>query len=63
MARNLFNMTPELLMADGHADKWLVDPPREGAFALSKALADIHQAGQQTVPAEESPIAAVARRP
>ncbi len=44
VARNLFNMTPELLMADGHADKWLVDPPREGAFALSKALADIHQA-------------------
>jgi 23S rRNA (uracil1939-C5)-methyltransferase len=25
------------------ADKWLVDPPREGAFALVKALADIHQ--------------------
>ena len=36
-------MTPALLMADGNADKWLVDPPREGAFALSKALADIHQ--------------------
>ncbi len=44
VARNLFNMTPELLMGDGVADKWLVDPPREGAFALSKALADIHQA-------------------
>jgi 23S rRNA (uracil1939-C5)-methyltransferase len=26
------------------ADKWLVDPPREGAFALAKALADLHQA-------------------
>ena len=24
------------------ADKWLVDPPREGAFALAKALADLH---------------------
>lgn len=43
VARNLFEMTPALLMADGHADKWLVDPPREGAFALCKALADIHQ--------------------
>ena len=43
VGRNLFNMTPALLMADGNADKWLVDPPREGAFALSKALADIHQ--------------------
>lgn len=43
VARNLFEMTPEMLVADGMADKWLVDPPREGAFALSKALADIHQ--------------------
>ncbi|WP_404302727.1 23S rRNA (uracil(1939)-C(5))-methyltransferase RlmD [Alicycliphilus denitrificans] len=44
VARNLFEMTPQVLIADGRADKWLVDPPREGAFALSKALADIHQA-------------------
>ena len=43
VARNLFEMTPELLTQDGVADKWLVDPPREGAFALSKALADLHQ--------------------
>ena len=43
VARNLFEMTPELLVADGVADRWLVDPPREGAFALSKALADLHQ--------------------
>jgi len=41
-ARNLFEMTPELLVADGVADKWLVDPPREGAFALVKTLADLH---------------------
>jgi 23S rRNA (uracil1939-C5)-methyltransferase len=25
------------------ADKWLVDPPREGAFALIKALVELHQ--------------------
>ncbi|MCJ0763804.1 23S rRNA (uracil(1939)-C(5))-methyltransferase RlmD [Variovorax terrae] len=43
VARNLFEMTPELLTRDGSADKWLVDPPREGAFALAKALADLHQ--------------------
>jgi 23S rRNA (uracil1939-C5)-methyltransferase len=43
VARNLFEMTPEMLAADGVAHKWLVDPPREGAFALSKALADLHQ--------------------
>ncbi len=44
VARNLFEMTPEMLVADGAADKWLVDPPREGAFALVQALADIEQA-------------------
>jgi len=43
VARNLFEMTPEMLVEDGAADKWLVDPPREGAFALAKALADLHQ--------------------
>ncbi|MGV3728497.1 23S rRNA (uracil(1939)-C(5))-methyltransferase RlmD [Hydrogenophaga sp.] len=42
-ARNLFDMTPAQLVADGVADKWLVDPPREGAFALAKALADLYQ--------------------
>jgi 23S rRNA (uracil1939-C5)-methyltransferase len=42
-ARNLFEMTPELLVSDGTADKWLVDPPREGAFALVRALVDLHQ--------------------
>lgn len=43
VARNLFEMTPALLAADGVAEKWLVDPPREGAFALAKAIADIAQ--------------------
>jgi len=42
-ARNLFEMIPEQLIADGVADKWLVDPPREGAFALALALASLHQ--------------------
>src|SRR3954469_17259592 len=43
LARNLFEISPPQLVADGHADRWLVDPPREGAFALAKALADLHQ--------------------
>lgn len=43
VARDLFEMTPGQLITDGAADKWLVDPPREGAFALAKALADLHQ--------------------
>lgn len=54
-ARNLFEMTPELLVSDGIADKWLVDPPREGAFALVRALANLHQ---QRLGAPDHPITA-----
>jgi len=43
VARNLFEMDAQRLQADGSADKWLLDPPREGALALCKALADVHQ--------------------
>ena len=43
VARNLFEMTPELLVADGAADKWLVDPPREGAFSLVQTLVELCQ--------------------
>jgi 23S rRNA (uracil1939-C5)-methyltransferase len=39
--RNLFELEPAALKALGPADRWLVDPPREGAFALVKALADL----------------------
>jgi len=43
-ARNLFEVGAGDLVAAGGADRWLVDPPREGAFALAKALADVHAA-------------------
>ncbi len=43
VVRNLFEMNPELLCQDGAADKWLVDPPREGAFSLVQVLAELHQ--------------------
>jgi 23S rRNA (uracil1939-C5)-methyltransferase len=46
-ARNLFELTPEDLVAWGRADRWLVDPPREGAFALVKALGDLQQAPRE----------------
>jgi 23S rRNA (uracil1939-C5)-methyltransferase len=39
--RNLFELDAAALAALGHADRWLVDPPREGAFALAKAAADL----------------------
>lgn len=48
--RNLFELTPEVLAADGTADKWLVDPPREGAFALAKAAAELVQSGADWAP-------------
>ena len=41
VARNLFELSAADLASYGPADKWLVDPPREGAFALAKALADL----------------------
>jgi 23S rRNA (uracil1939-C5)-methyltransferase len=40
--RNLFEITPDDLRAAGPAQRWLIDPPREGAFALAKAVADMH---------------------
>jgi len=52
VARNLFEMTPEVLVGDGSADKWLVDPPREGAFALVQALAALRQRGIDGVATE-----------
>jgi 23S rRNA (uracil1939-C5)-methyltransferase len=35
---DLFKMTPEALTGLGRFNKWLVDPPRDGAFELVKAL-------------------------
>jgi 23S rRNA (uracil1939-C5)-methyltransferase len=40
MARDLFKLEAADLVALGSAHKWLIDPPREGAFALIKALVD-----------------------
>jgi len=48
--RNLFEVTADDLRALGPFDKFLIDPPREGALAVSKALADIAQSGQGSLP-------------
>ena len=37
---DLFKMTPEALTNLGRFDKWLVDPPRDGAYELIKSLDD-----------------------
>jgi 23S rRNA (uracil1939-C5)-methyltransferase len=43
-SRNLFELTAEDLIGLPRAQRWLIDPPREGAFALAKAVADLAQA-------------------
>lgn len=37
---NLFEAKPELLAGWGRLDKWLIDPPREGAIELVKAIGE-----------------------
>ncbi|WP_374703628.1 23S rRNA (uracil(1939)-C(5))-methyltransferase RlmD [Burkholderia sp. WAC0059] len=49
--RNLFEVSADDLRALGAFDKFLVDPPREGALAVAKALAEIAQAGDGPLPA------------
>ncbi len=43
-ARNLFEIDVTTLRDIGPAQRWLIDPPREGAFALAKALAELRLA-------------------
>jgi 23S rRNA (uracil1939-C5)-methyltransferase len=48
--RNLFEITTDDFRALGPFDKILIDPPREGALAVSKALAGIAQSGEGVLP-------------
>lgn len=41
--RNLFEVGADDLVALAPFDRWLVDPPREGALAVCKALAELSQ--------------------
>jgi 23S rRNA (uracil1939-C5)-methyltransferase len=48
-AHNLFDITADALAQYGVNTKWLIDPPREGAFALIKALTELlDENSQQT---------------
>ena len=49
-ARNLFEIDAASLLTLRGAARWLIDPPREGAFALAKALAEVVQAGHSAQP-------------
>ena len=57
VVRNLFEITGSVLAEDGIAEKWLMDPPREGAFALVKALVELVTQGAN--PTIETPSEAV----
>jgi 23S rRNA (uracil1939-C5)-methyltransferase len=48
--RNLFEVTTEDLIALGKFDRMLIDPPRDGAHALSLALAGLRQARPDLLP-------------
>ena len=50
LVRDLFALAPADLLQLERAARWLVDPPREGAFALAKALAELHGSDGWTPP-------------
>jgi 23S rRNA (uracil1939-C5)-methyltransferase len=48
--RNLFEVTKDDLIALGKFDRMLVDPPRDGAMALSLALAELKETNPELLP-------------
>ncbi|MBB3224853.1 23S rRNA (uracil(1939)-C(5))-methyltransferase RlmD [Pseudoduganella umbonata] len=48
--RNLFEVTKDDLIALGKFDRILVDPPRDGAMALSLALAELKESNPELLP-------------
>jgi len=42
MQSDLFLVTTETIASWGKAERWLMDPPREGAMEICKALAELH---------------------
>ena len=50
IVRNLFEFDAGDLAGFGSAEKWLIDPPREGAFAIVKALVDLLDGAGDAMP-------------
>ena len=42
MQSDLFEVTTETIASWGKAERWLMDPPREGAMEICKSLAQLH---------------------
>lgn len=47
---DLFLVSAETIASWGKAERWLMDPPREGAMEICKALADLHAQSSQLLP-------------
>ena len=50
MQSNLFEVTTETIASWGKAERWLMDPPREGAMEICQALAVLNEQGSDLLP-------------
>ncbi len=50
MQSDLFEVSTETIASWGKAERWLMDPPREGAMEICKALADLHIQNSDLLP-------------
>lgn len=50
MQSNLFEVTTETIASWDKAERWLMDPPREGAMEICQALAQLHEQGSDLLP-------------
>ena len=50
MQSDLFLVSTETIASWGKAERWLMDPPREGAMEICKALAELHAQSSELLP-------------
>ncbi|OZA41010.1 MAG: 23S rRNA (uracil(1939)-C(5))-methyltransferase, partial [Polynucleobacter sp. 17-46-58] len=50
MRSDLFEVSAETIASWGQAQRWLMDPPREGAMEICLALAQLHQQNSPLLP-------------
>ena len=50
MQSDLFEVTAQTIASWGKAERWLMDPPREGAMEICKSLADLHAQKSELLP-------------
>lgn len=50
LSQNLFEISPEHIIAWGKFDRWLIDPPRDGALTLVRALVQLQQFERSVLP-------------